>query len=114
MTKTQTYFTILAAAVLIVAAGYIMNIGAVKSFSNLCLGFAQNNLLSVTAAVCAFVFLGRGNYWLLMTLCAVVTAVVIQMLILGQGAALEPLLARTVTFLGIVFLMNLVRLLINK
>ncbi len=114
MSKTKTYFTILAAAVIIIAAGYIMNIGTIKSFTAQCLSFAGQNVLSVSAAVCAFIFLGNKNYWLIIAACAVAAAIIIQFVIIGHGAGTITLAARAVTFMAIVFLMNFVKLLINK
>ncbi len=114
MSKTKSYFTILAAAVIIVAVGYIMNIASIKSFTAQCLGFAGQNVLSVSAAVCAFIFLGNKNYWLIILGCAIAAAIIIQFLIIGHGAGIITLAARTVTFLAIVFLMNFVKLMINK
>ena len=114
MSKTKSYFTILAATAIIIAAGYIMNIAAVKSFTAQCFAFAGQNILSVSAAVCAFVFLGNKNYWLIMFGCAVAAAVVIQFVIVGHGAGIITLAARAVTFLAVVFLMNFVKLLINR
>ena len=114
MSKTKTYLYILAVAVLVIAAGYVMNISQIKSFFNLCLQFSQQNILSVTAAVCAFIFLGNKNYWLLIAGCAIATALVIQFVIIGHNAAYLVWAARIVTFLSIVFLMNFVKLLVNK
>lgn len=114
MSKTKSYFTILAIVAIIIAAGYIMNIGAIKSFTAQCLAFAGQNVLSVSAAVCAFIFLGNKNYWLIMLGCALVAALIIQFVIVGHGAGALIIAARVVTFLAIVFLMNFVKLLVNK
>ena len=114
MSKTKTYVSILIAAIVIIAIGFIMNINVIKSFVMMCFNFAGNNIQSVTAAVCAFIFLGNKNYWLIMLGCAIVTALVVQVVVMGQSAGLLVLAARTVTFLAIVFLMNFVKLLINK
>ena len=77
MSKTKSYFTILAIAVIIIAAGYIMNIAAIKSFTSQYLTFAGQNILSVSAAVCAFIFLGSKNYWLIILGCAIAAAFII-------------------------------------
>ena len=114
MSKTKSYFTILIAAILIIAAGYIMNIGTIKHFTGLCLSFAGNNVLAVSAAVCAFIFLGNKNYWFVIAGCAIAAALIIQFVIVGHGAGLVTILARIVTFMAIVFLMNLIKLIINK
>ena len=114
MRKTKSYFIILAVAVIVVAAGNIMNINVIKSLFNMCLSFAGQNVLSVSAAVCAFIFLGNKNYWLIMAGCAIAAALLIQVVIVGQSAGIIVLAARAVTFMAVVFLMNFVKLLINK
>lgn len=114
MNKTKTYFTVLIAAVIIVAAGYIMNIGQIKSFVSLCLNCAGNNILATSAAVCAFIFLGNKNYWFVLSGCAVVAALLLQFVINGHGAGITVTLAQITTFLSIAFLMNLIKLVINK
>ncbi len=114
MSKTKTYFLILAVVISVAAIGFIMNISAIKSFFNLCINFAGQNVLSVSAAICAFIFLGNKNYWLIMVGCAIITALLIQVVIIGQSAGIMILTARILTFLSIVFLMNFAKLLINK
>ena len=71
-------------------------------------------MLSVSAAVCAFIFLGNKNYWLIMLGCAIAAAFIIQFVIVGHGAEALVIAARATTFLAIVFLMNFVKLLVNK
>ena len=46
--------------------------------------------------------------------CAIVAALLIQVVIVGQSAGIVVLAARAVTFMAVVFLMNFVKLLINK
>ena len=114
MSKTRTYIYIMAFAIVVVTLGYLMNISQIKAFSNLCWQFAQQNMLSVTAAVCAFLFLGRANYWFVILGCAVITALMIQFVFVGHNAAPLTWAARIVTFMAIVFVMNFVRLVINR
>lgn len=113
MSKTRYYFTILIIAVAVAAAGYILNIAAIKSFVSVCLNSASNNILSVSAAVCTFIFLGNKNYWSLLTVCAILASLAVQLLSSG-GVGLMTTLAQTICFLGIAFLMNLVRVIVNK
>lgn len=114
MSKTKSYFTITIAAIIAIAAGFVFEIGAITSFTYKCLSYAKENVLSVSAAVCAFIFLGNKNYWLIIAACAVVAALLIQFVVIGGSAGLISLAARAVTFMAIVFLMNFVKLLINK
>ncbi len=114
MSKTKTYMTILVAAIAIIVIGFIMNINMIKSFVMMCFEFAGNNIQSVAAAICAFIFLGNKNYWLIMLGCAIITALAVQVVVMGQSAGILILTARVVTFMAIVFLMNFAKLLINK
>ena len=68
----------------------------------------------VIAGVLLAIFLGNKNYWLIIAACAIVAALIIQFVIIGGSAGLISLVARAVTFMAIVFLMNFVKLLINK
>lgn len=114
MSKTKTYFGILIAVVSIIAVGYILNIGQITSFTNLCLKYAGNNVIAVSAAVCAFIFLGCKNYWFVLAGSAVVAALLLQFVVNGHGAGLTASLAQITAFLGIAFLMNLIKLVVNK
>ena len=114
MSKTKTYIYILALAMVVIAVGYILNISPIKSFTALCLQFAQHNISSIAAAICAFIFLGNKNYWFIMAGCAVITALVVQLVIVGHNAEILTWAARIVTFMAIVFVMNFVRLVINR
>lgn len=114
MSKTKSYFTILIAVIAIIAVGYIMEIGTITSFTNKCLNYAGQNILSVSAAICAFLFLGNKNYWLIILACGVATALIIQFAILGGNLNVINLAARVATFMSIVFLMNFAKLLIDK
>ena len=114
MSKTRTYLYIMAFAIVVIALGFILNVGLIKSFSLLCLKFAEQNAVAVTAAVCAFLFLGRANYWLVIIGCAVITALVIQFVMIGHNADVLTWAARISTFVAIVFVMNFVRLIINR
>jgi hypothetical protein len=114
MSKTKSYFSILITAITIITIGYIMEIGSITSFTNKCLNYARNNILSVSAAICAFIFLGNKNYWLIMLACAMVIALIIQFIIVDGSIGIIFLITKAVTFIAIVFLMNFVKLLINK
>ncbi len=114
MKKLKLYLLILAIALIIIAAGYLMNIGMIKSICRHVITFADSQILSVTAAVCAFLFYGAKNYWLAILGCAIATALVIQFLIIGGGAELFVIAVRTLAFVVIVYLMNLVKVIFNE
>lgn len=114
MSKTKLYLLILAIAIITIAAGYILNIQIIKTVCASALVYAQKPALSVTAAVCAFLFVGNKNYWLIIAGCAIVTSLVIQYVVIGHGAAMFTVAVRACTFLAIVYLMNLVKLIFNE
>lgn len=114
MSKTKYYFITLIAIISIIAIGYIMEIEAIISFTNKCLNHAGQNILSVSAAICAFLFLGNKNYWLIILACATITALIIQLIVIAGSINIINLSAMILTFIAIVFLMNFAKLLINK
>ncbi|MBE6452087.1 MAG: hypothetical protein E7012_01170 [Alphaproteobacteria bacterium] len=114
MSKTKVYFGILIAVISVIAVGFIMNIDIITSFTHKCLNYAGQNILSVSAAICAFLFLGNKNYWLIILACAAITALIIQSVIIAGSLNVINLSAMILTFMAIVFLMNFAKLLINK
>ncbi|MBQ7285090.1 MAG: hypothetical protein IJW72_02420 [Alphaproteobacteria bacterium] len=114
MNKTKSYFTILIAVTAVIAVGYIFNIANIIYFTKQCLNYAGNNVIATSAAVCAFIFLGNKSYWLILSGCAAATSLLFQFVINGHGAGLITTLAQMATFLSLAFLMNLVKLIINK
>ena len=111
MSKIKIYLLILAVAIIAVALGYMMHIQSLCAAS---LTYMKNPVLPVTAAVCAFLFYGVKNYWLIIIGCAIVTAVVMQFVIVGHGTTIFLFTSRALAFLVVVYLMNLVKLIFNE
>ena len=65
MSKIKIYLLILAVAIVAVALGYMMHIKPIQSLCAASLTYMKNPVLPVTAAVCAFLFYGVKNYWLI-------------------------------------------------
>ena len=99
MSKIKIYLLILAVAIVAVALGYMMHI---KPIQSLC------------AASLTFLFYGVKNYWLIIIGCAIVTAVVMQFVIVGHGTTIFLFTSRALAFLVVVYLMNLVKLIFNE
>ncbi len=114
MKKLKVYLLILAIALITVAAGYILNIGFIKSVCQSVLNNAGKSTLTVSAAVCTFLFYGSKNYWLILTGCAIAAALIIQYFIIGAGISVYVIAVKTLTFLIIAYLMNLVKLIVNE
>lgn len=114
MKKLKVYLLILAIALITIAAGYILNIGFIKSVCQSVLNNAGKSTLSVSAAVCTFLFYGTKNYWLILTGCAIAAALIIQLLIIGGSAGVFVIGVKALTFLVIAYVMNLVKLIVNE
>ena len=69
MSKIKIYLLILAVAIVAVALGYMMHIKPIQSLCAASLTYMKNPVLPVTAAVCAFLFYGVKNYWLIIIGC---------------------------------------------
>ena len=112
--KKQHYLHILAAAIIIIAVGYMMNIHFIKMFSRKTLQMMQSAYVCIPAAVCAFIFLNNKHYWLLNSGAALIASLIIQYGVIGAGAGAVTILSRALAFLVIVYLLNLVKVILNK
>lgn len=114
MRKKSTYLYVLAAVAIIIAAGFIMNIALIKSAALSVFNMLPNPWVFGPAAVCAFIFMGSGRYWLINIGCALITALAVQYLVIGGGAGVYTIAYRTLAFLSVVYVLNLGKLLITK
>ena len=114
MSKSKTYLLVLLVLAITVLIGYAANIQQIKVIYESSLAYASKPMLSVTAAVCAFLFYGYNNYWFTIAIAALVTSFIIQFLVISSGLVWFSIIVRALTFVIIVFLMNLVKLLVNK
>lgn len=112
--KKKTALYILAAAICIILAAFIFNIPTIKSACIATFGIMKSPYVIGAAAACAFIFISSKNYWLIITACAVVTSLIIQYGIIGSGAGLYTILYRALAFITIVYLLNLVKAILNK
>lgn len=110
--KKKTALYILAAAICIILAAFVFNIPTIKSASIATFGMMKSPY--VIGAACAFIFINSKNYWLIITACALVTSLIIQYGIIGSGAGLYTILYRALAFITIVYLLNLVKAILNK
>ena len=61
MSKKQTYFYILAAGIITIAAGYLMPVPAITGAFRTISKMVANPLVFGPAAVCAFIFMGNSQ-----------------------------------------------------
>ena len=91
MSKKQTYLYILAAGIILILAGFFMHISLITSAYHTIGKMVANPLVFGPAAVCAFIFMGNGRYWLINLACALIASLIIQYFVIGaeqcRGAA---------------------------
>lgn len=114
MRKKSTYLYFLAVIAIIVAVGYIMNISVIKSITNSVISALSNPWIYAGGAVSAFIFTGNKYYWLINIVAGLVVALAIQFFVVGGSIVLFTIFIRTLAFLCIVYLLNLIRILVTK
>lgn len=112
--KKKTALYILAAAICLILAAFIFNIPMIKNISIATLNMMKSPYVIGAAAACAFIFINSKNYWLIIAACAVAASLIIQFGIIGGGAGLYTILIRAFAFVVIVYLLNLVKAVLNK
>ena len=85
MSRKQTYLTILAISICVILAGIFMHIQEIDTIMQATLAAMKDPKISITAAVCAFIFMGSGKYWFYIIGTALITALVIQYYFLRGG-----------------------------
>jgi len=114
MSKKQTYFYILAAGLITIAAGFLLPVPAItKTYHNIA-KMIVNPLVFGPAAVCAFIFMGNARYWLINLACAVIASLAVQYFVIGNGAGIYTILYRAAAFLIVVYFLNLLKVILNK
>ncbi|MCX4348225.1 MAG: hypothetical protein OSJ76_00385 [Alphaproteobacteria bacterium] len=114
MSKKQTYFYILAAGIITIAAGYLMPVPAITGAFRTISKMVANPLVFGPAAVCAFIFMGNSRYWLINLACALIASLAVQYFIIGHGAGIYTILYRALAFLVVVYFLNLLKVILNK
>ena len=114
MSKRQTYLFILAMGLLFIFIGQFMHIGYLNRLVSNTWGWVQNPLIFVPAAVCAFIFMGNSKYWMINIGVALVVSAVIQYIVVRSGGTLYIVLVRAFAYIVVVYLLNLVKVILDK
>lgn len=114
MSKRQTYLFLLAMGLLLVFIGQFMHIGYINRISMGTWRWVQNPYVFVPAAVCAFVFLNNARYWMINTGIALIVSLIIQYVLLNSTGTLFVILVRAFAFLVVVYLLNLIKVILDK
>lgn len=114
MSKRQTYLFILAMGLLLVLIGQFMHISHINRVVNSTLVWLENPMIFGPAAVCAFVFMNNKKYWMINTGVAFATSLIIQYFVVNSGGSLYIILIRAFAFLVVVYVLNLIKVILDK
>lgn len=114
MRKKSTYLYSLALIVILIASGFALNIHFFKNATISILNMITNPWVCATAAVCAFIFTNHKHYWLINIGCAVITSLIIQFVVLKGGADFYTIALRSLAFLSVVYILNLIKIILTK
>lgn len=116
MSRKNLYFTILIAALAIIAAGILFNIKPIAVTVGLMKGMIDEWQIWASAIICAFVFSRCKHYWLVMLACAFVTSVIIQMFFFTPLISVDfyTVCVRALLFMCIVFGVDYLRLIFKR
>lgn len=115
MSRKQSYLTVLAVAICVILAGVLIPIQHVNILTQSVFAAMKDPKIWGTAIVCSFIFMGSNKYWLWIIACGAATALIIQFYFSKKsGISYDILLIRTLAFATVVYLLNLVKLLLNR
>lgn len=113
MSKKQTYLYILAAGIILILAGFFMHISLITSAYHTIGKMVANPLVFGPAAVCAFIFMGNGRYWLINP-CLRTDCIFNYPYFVLAGAGIYTILYRAAAFLIVVYFLNLLKIILAK
>ena len=108
----QTCFMIFIAALVVIMASFISGFGVVTAPVSETFGPMKGLYLTISALVVSLLILKQKYYWLLILGCAVVAAVLIQLLIVGGSVMSIAVLYKIAAFAVYAYLVQLVRFMI--
>lgn len=114
MSKKQSYLFLFAMGLLLILVGHFMHISHLNHFVNRTWNWMQNPYIVVPAAVCAFIFINNKRYWMINTCVAVIASLVIQYFVVKGSFVIETILIRAFAFLVIIYLLNLIKIILDK
>ena len=114
MDKKQTYLFIFAMTLTIVFIGQFMNISYINRLALNTWTWMQSPYIFIPAGICTFLFMNNKKYWGINTTIAVITSLVIQYIIIGSSGTIYILFVRALAFIVIVFLLNVIKVVLDK
>ena len=114
MSRKQTYLFIFAMGLIIIFIGRFMYFNNINMVVNSTWTWMQSPYIFVPAAICAFIFMSNKKYWLINTGIALIASLAVQYLILSGGGTLYTILTRAFAYIVIVYLLNLIKIILDK
>lgn len=116
MSRKKLYFTILIAALILVAAAFLLNIKPIAVTLGVMRGMINEWPVWISAVICAFVFSKFKNYWLVMLVCAFATSCAVQAFLFSPliKAGFYTISVRALLFMCIVFIIDYLRLIFKR
>lgn len=114
MRKKSTYLIVLAIIAIAVALGYILNIAIIKNIISGIIGNISSPWILGLSAACAFILTDNKYYWIMNIVCAIMSAVILQIFIYGGVVTFWPVLYKTLAFLSVVYILNLAKIVITR
>ena len=114
MSKRQTYLFILAMGLLLILIGKFMYISYINRLVTNTVVWLENPLVFGPAAVCAFVFMNNSKYWMINTGVAVATSLIIQYFVVESSGNIYTILVRAFAFLVVIYILNLIKVILDK
>lgn len=96
-------------SVIVIMAAYILRIGAVTTQVKQVFSAMRSPYIAGAAVVLALLLNKQKYYWLIMLGCAVLTAVLVQLFVVGGSLTAWSLVYKTVAFLVYAYLVALIR-----
>ena len=114
MRKKSTYLYFLALIGILIAAGYALNIHLIKNATVAIIKNMKDLWICASAAICAFIFMGNKHYWLINIGCAIIAALVMELIVRGHHLGIYSLSIIALAFLAIIYLLNLIKVVFTK
>lgn len=108
----KTCFTIFVVAIIAIITSFILNISTVKTPVESIFHAMKHPYLAIPALVIALLLRKQKHYLLLMIGCATITAIILQMFVLGTSFAILPIIYKIVAFIVYAYLITLIRFMI--
>ena len=105
-------FMIFVAAVITVIAGFLLNIGIIKSVTRDIFADMQGFYACASGVVFGILLAKNKYYWLMLIACAIVASILIHLFVFGSVGSLYSLAIRAVAIMAYGYLTALIRFMI--